>query len=162
MTEPLVSICVPTYRGAPWLAACLDSALAQTLSEFEVLVVDDESDDDTVAIAEDYAARDARVVLHRNPARLGLAPNWNRSVELARGTFIKFLVQRPNPFFGGCQFLLFPRQFLTPGSQSFVQTRFALRQLLLVFLLRFLCHLLFHTINAETDANGLVQEFLIS
>jgi glycosyltransferase involved in cell wall biosynthesis len=93
MTACLVSICVPTFNGAPWLAACLESALSQTLSDFEVLVVDDASDDGTVDVAMGFAARDSRVRVERNPERLGLAANWNRCLELANGTWIKFLFQ---------------------------------------------------------------------
>ena len=67
MADPLVTICIPTYRGAPWLAACLESALAQTQTDLEVLVVDDasddDSDDDTAAIGLEFAGRDDRVIV---------------------------------------------------------------------------------------------------
>ena len=82
--SPLVTICVPTFRGGPWIADCLTSALGQSLTELEVVLVDDASDDDTVAVAESFAARDQRLRIHRNERRLGLARNWNRAVELAR------------------------------------------------------------------------------
>ena len=90
---PLVSICVPAYNGARFLRDCLDSALAQTCADFELLVVDDASGDDTAALARDYARRDRRVRIHENERSLGLVANWNRSVELARGTWIKLLFQ---------------------------------------------------------------------
>lgn len=90
---PLVSICVPAYNGARFLRECLDSALAQTCADFELLVVDDGSGDDTAALARDYARRDPRVRVHENERNLGLVPNWNRCVELARGTWIKPLFQ---------------------------------------------------------------------
>lgn len=91
--NPLVSVCVPTYNGARFLQQCLDSALGQSWRDLEVLVVDDGSGDESVAIARDYARRDPRVRVHVNPQNLGLVENWNRCVTLARGRWIKFLFQ---------------------------------------------------------------------
>ena len=90
---PLVSVCVPTYNGAEFLRECLVSLQAQTLRDFEVIIVDDESADGTVAVAESFAATDARFRIHRNPRRLGLVGNWNQCLGLARGEWIKFLFQ---------------------------------------------------------------------
>jgi glycosyltransferase involved in cell wall biosynthesis len=91
--DPLVSVCVPTFNGARFLRQCLDSALGQSWRDLEVLVVDDGSTDETLAIARDYARRDDRVRVVVNPANLGLVENWNRCVTLARGSWIKFLFQ---------------------------------------------------------------------
>ncbi|HEX6810023.1 MAG TPA: glycosyltransferase family 2 protein [Planctomycetota bacterium] len=93
MTSPRVSICVPTFRGAAWLAACLDTATAQTERDLEIVVCDDASDDDTVAIARRIAAQDARVRVIANEKRAGLAGNWNRTIAAARGEWIKLLCQ---------------------------------------------------------------------
>ena len=93
MNEPLVSICVPTYNGARYLRECLDSAVGQTFRAIEIVIVDDASADETPAIAEEYARADDRVRLIRNPRRLGLVGNWNRSIELARGAWVKLLFQ---------------------------------------------------------------------
>ena len=93
MDEPLVSVCVPTYNGARYLQECLDSAVGQTHRNIEILVVDDASSDGTPAIVSDLARTDHRVRLHENPRRLGLVGNWNRSVELARGAWVKMLFQ---------------------------------------------------------------------
>lgn len=83
---PRVSVCVPTYNGARYLRETLDSILGQTWQDFELLVVDDDSGDDTEAIAKSYT--DPRIRFVRNPTRLGLAGNWNRCVELARGEYV--------------------------------------------------------------------------
>lgn len=91
--RPLVSVCIPTYNGALYLREALDSALSQTVSRLEVLIVDDASTDATLAVAHEYAARDPRVRVHLNPRRLGFARNWNRCLELAEGHWIKFLFQ---------------------------------------------------------------------
>ena len=88
-----VSICVPTYNGARYLRQCLDSALAQTFADFELLVVDDRSTDSTLDLAQHYVGGDPRISVRRNEQNLGLVANWNRCVELARGEWVKFLFQ---------------------------------------------------------------------
>jgi glycosyltransferase involved in cell wall biosynthesis len=90
---PFVSVCVPTYNGELYLSECLESVLAQTYEDFELLIVDDGSADKTLAIVEAYAKRDRRVRLVKNETNLGLAPNWNRCVEISKGEWIKFVFQ---------------------------------------------------------------------
>jgi glycosyltransferase involved in cell wall biosynthesis len=89
----LVSICIPTYNGASFLEACLDSVLAQTFRDLEILIVDDHSNDESVPIAQRYAARDSRIRVVINKQNLGLTGNWNQCVLLAHGEWIKFLFQ---------------------------------------------------------------------
>ncbi len=93
MSAPAVSICVPTYNGARYLAQTLESIERQSHSDFEVLVVDDGSTDATLELCGAYARRDPRVRLVRNERNRGLVGNWNRCVELARGRWIKFVFQ---------------------------------------------------------------------
>jgi glycosyltransferase involved in cell wall biosynthesis len=88
-----VSICMPTYNGAPYLRSAIESALSQSYPNFELLIVDDGSADDTIAIARGFANQDRRIKIHQNPQRLGLAGNWNRCIDLATGEWIKFLFQ---------------------------------------------------------------------
>lgn len=91
--KPLVSVCVPTYNGASFLAGCLESVLAQTFCDFEVLVVDDCSSDQSAEIAGAHARQDARVRTFVNQSNLGLVGNWNRCAQLARGEWVKFVFQ---------------------------------------------------------------------
>lgn len=91
MTAPLVSICIPTYNGAEWIRETINSALAQSYQSLEILIVDDASSDDTVELLRSF--KDERIRIVVNEKNVGLAANWNRCVELARGTFIKFLFQ---------------------------------------------------------------------
>ncbi|HEY0098744.1 MAG TPA: glycosyltransferase family 2 protein, partial [Pyrinomonadaceae bacterium] len=91
--RPTVSICIPTFNGAKYLHQAIESALAQSLTDFELLIVDDASTDDTLSIAQAFARRDARIRVHQNSRRLGLGGNWNRCLELAGGEWIKFLFQ---------------------------------------------------------------------
>lgn len=93
MAAPLISICIPAYNGERYLRECLDSCIAQTFRDFELVICDDGSTDRTVAIAEEYARQHTFIRLYKNPANLGLVGNWNRCLELAAGTWIKFLFQ---------------------------------------------------------------------
>lgn len=88
---PLVSIVMPVYNGAAWLRPCLDSILCQTMDDFELIVVDDASADETPGILADYAARDARmsVVTHARNTHAGVARN--DGMERATGTYLLFL-----------------------------------------------------------------------
>lgn len=86
----LISVIIPAYNVEAYLARCLDSVLAQTHRELELLVIDDGSTDGTAAIADAYAARDSRVkAIHQ--ANAGLPAVRNRGIELAAGSYITFV-----------------------------------------------------------------------
>ena len=87
--EPLVSICMPAFHADAWIGDAIESALAQTWQNFELIVVDDASSDSTLAVARSYDDRRLRV--EANPRNLGQARNHNRAVEFSRGTYVKFL-----------------------------------------------------------------------
>jgi glycosyltransferase involved in cell wall biosynthesis len=91
--DPAVSVCIPTYNGEKYLRKCLDSVSAQTFQDFEIRAVDDRSTDGTMDILEEYSKRDARVKVHRNERNQGIAPNWNRCLDVARGEWIKYVFQ---------------------------------------------------------------------
>ena len=94
MSNPVVSVCVPTYNGGAFLALTLKSIAAQTFEGYEVVIVDDHSTDDSVALAEQYAASDPRVKLLQPSERAGSsARNANRCLQHARGEWIKFNFQ---------------------------------------------------------------------
>ena len=86
-----VSILVTVYNREAYLAECLDSILSSNESDFEVIIVDDASSDRSVEIAEQYASRDPRVVLHENEKNLGDYGNRNRAASLASGKYLKYL-----------------------------------------------------------------------
>jgi glycosyltransferase involved in cell wall biosynthesis len=88
--SPKVSVLVPTYNYAHFLDETIQSALGQTYRDFELLIVDNCSDDDTAMVVAKYQ-HDQRVSFHRNEKNLGLVGNWNRCLELAKGEYIKFL-----------------------------------------------------------------------
>jgi glycosyltransferase involved in cell wall biosynthesis len=86
-SAPRVAIGAPVYNNAAFLPLALDSLLAQTFGDFGLVLVDDASTDETAEIAERYAARDERVVYHRNPERLGIIRSWRRAHDLALELF---------------------------------------------------------------------------
>lgn len=88
---PLVTVVIPTYNRAHMLPRALESVLAQTFEAFEVLVVDDGSTDDTVALMAEYEARDERVRYLVQPRNAGVSAARNRGLHEARGEFIAFL-----------------------------------------------------------------------
>jgi glycosyltransferase involved in cell wall biosynthesis len=89
-----LSVCVPTYNGAAYLAQTLNSISAQTFADFELLIVDDMSTDGTLDIAHAFAATDSRARVVRNTERAGSsARNANQCLRHARGEWIKFLFQ---------------------------------------------------------------------
>jgi glycosyltransferase involved in cell wall biosynthesis len=84
----LVSIVVTTYNGARYLAAQLDSIVQQTYSDLEIIISDDASTDTTWDIAQQYAARDARIVLLRHENNIGLHANLGEALSRATGEYI--------------------------------------------------------------------------
>jgi glycosyltransferase involved in cell wall biosynthesis len=88
---PIVSIGMPVFNGECFLEAAIDSVLAQSLDDFELIVCDNASTDRTAEICRDYAARDPRIRYHRNPRNLGAAPNYNLAFSYARGRYFKWL-----------------------------------------------------------------------
>jgi glycosyltransferase involved in cell wall biosynthesis len=86
-SAPAVSVAISVYNGERFLQQALDSILAQTFEDFEVVVVDDGSTDATPAILHDLSRRDERIQVHRHENR-GLARAINRAVALARAPII--------------------------------------------------------------------------
>jgi glycosyltransferase involved in cell wall biosynthesis len=84
--DPRLTVAIPTYNGARHLADALRGILAQAGVAFELVVSDDRSDDETMAIVRAEAGDRARVAV--NGERLGLAGNWNRCVALARAPLV--------------------------------------------------------------------------
>jgi glycosyltransferase involved in cell wall biosynthesis len=89
--RPEVSVCIPAYNGEAYLGRAIASVLAQTFSDFELVVVDDASTDGTAAVVGRFA--DPRFRLVRNETNLGQEGNWNRALAEASGRYVKILPQ---------------------------------------------------------------------
>lgn len=87
----LVSIVIPTYNRAWGLKLAIESALAQSHANIEVMIVDDCSQDETAQVAEAAASKDGRVVFFRQPANVGMVSNWGYGLHHAKGEFVIFL-----------------------------------------------------------------------
>jgi len=91
LRNPRVSICIPTWNAAPYVQQAISSALTQTYGDFELLLVDDASTDETLDVFSNF--KDGRIHVLRNARRLGIPQNWNQCLKLARGVYVKFLFQ---------------------------------------------------------------------
>ncbi len=89
MSKPLVSICIPTYNRASMVGDAIQSALDQTYSPIEVLVVDNASGDNIEEVIKTF--HDPRLKFVKNEKNLGLFGNFNRCIELAQGKYIHIL-----------------------------------------------------------------------
>lgn len=87
--SPRVSVIVPSYNHAKYIKESLESALSQDFADLEVLVVDDGSTDDSVAIAESVS--DPRLKVFRNPANVGAYTTQNAALDRASGEFVAIL-----------------------------------------------------------------------
>ncbi|HEY3914360.1 MAG TPA: glycosyltransferase family 2 protein [Verrucomicrobiae bacterium] len=89
--QPSISVLIPTYNYARYLPEAIESVLAQDLQDFELLVVDDCSTDNTAEVVRPFCSRDARIRFSVNSSNVGMVNNWNLCLEQARGEYIKFL-----------------------------------------------------------------------
>jgi glycosyltransferase involved in cell wall biosynthesis len=88
---PRLSIGLPVYNGEDFLAESLDSLLGQTYEDFELIISDNASTDETADICRGYAKQDSRIRYVRQPHNLGCAPNHNVLVQYARGELFKWV-----------------------------------------------------------------------
>ncbi len=86
--EKLVSIVLPIYNGEKYMRESINSVLAQTYTNWELLIIDDGSTDNTAKIAFDYTARDSRIRYFKNPQNLRLPRSLNRGFSLASGLYL--------------------------------------------------------------------------
>ena len=89
--SPRLSVIMPTYNRSTTVRRAINSILVQTFSDFEFIIVDDSSTDDTPSILLEYASRDERIVLLRQEKNQGQAAARNLGVNKARGKYIAFM-----------------------------------------------------------------------
>ena len=89
--NPLVSVLMTSYNRELYIAEAIESVLASTYKNFELIIVDDHSHDKTVSIAERYKAQDHRVSIHINEKNLGDYPNRNKAAEYAKGIYLLYV-----------------------------------------------------------------------
>ncbi len=89
--QPKVSILIPVFNRKDFITECIQSALHQTFTDFEIIVVDNASDDGTWEICQQFAAVDQRVRIFRNESNIGPVRNWMRCAQEAKGVLSKIL-----------------------------------------------------------------------
>lgn len=91
ITPVLISVIMPAYNAAPFIEEAVRSVMTQTVSEWELLVLDDGSRDDTCTVVERLAAEDCRIRLLRNETNMGVAKTRNRGFSLCKGQYVALL-----------------------------------------------------------------------
>ena len=91
MINPKISILTTVYNREKYLVACMDSVLASSYQDWELIIVDDVSTDTSLAIAKSYEKKDARIKVYVNDKNLGDYPNRNKAASYAKGKYIKYL-----------------------------------------------------------------------
>src|SRR3989344_4964531 len=87
----MISIIILTYNRAGFISEAIKSALEQSFSDWELIIIDDASQDNTREIAEDYAKKDSRIKYFRNDEHLRISKSRNKALGLARGEYIAVL-----------------------------------------------------------------------
>jgi teichuronic acid biosynthesis glycosyltransferase TuaG len=106
----LVSVITPAYNCAEYIEECIESVLNQTYQNWEMLIVNDKSTDNTQSIVESYAKKDSRIKLFNQEKNAGAAAARNKALELSQGRFVAFLdsddAWRPNKLERQLEFML--------------------------------------------------------
>lgn len=88
--NPLVSILMTSYNREKYITEAIESVLSSNYKNFELIIVDDFSQDNTVNIIQEFADKDARISFYKNEVNLGQFANRNKAVGFAKGTYLKF------------------------------------------------------------------------
>ena len=91
MAKPKVSLGLPVYNGELYLHNALTTLLQQDFEDFELIICDNASTDATADICRSFAGKDARILYVRNERNIGLGANHNRTFELSRGQYFKWV-----------------------------------------------------------------------
>lgn len=90
VTSPLLSIIVPVYNVEEYLPRCIDSILSQIFTDFELILINDGSQDRSGEICDEYAQKDNKIIVIHQPNR-GVSATRNRGLDIARGVYITFI-----------------------------------------------------------------------
>ena len=133
---PAISVCIPTYNGAKYIAQTIESILNQTFTDFEIIVSDDGSSDKTLEIVGSF--NDSRIVRIDRLSKVGAEANWNNAVATASASLVK-LVCQDDLLYPQClevevqtmsksenqdvSFCFHLRDFVTPNSRKLMSRR---------------------------------------
>ena len=91
LMPPKVSVLTTVYNREKYITECIESVLASSFQDWEMIIVDDQSVDRSVEIAQSYAQQDERIKVYVNEVNLGDYPNRNKAASLATGKYLKYL-----------------------------------------------------------------------
>jgi len=91
LTDMELSIGLPVYNGEKFIRKCLDSLLAQTFKNFEIIISDNASTDDTQKICQEYLKKDERIRYIQQEKNIGLLPNFNFVLKQAKNEFFMWI-----------------------------------------------------------------------
>jgi len=120
--RPLVSVLMTTYNREKYLVQAVESVLASTYENFELIIVDDQSKDRSLAIAQELAAKDSRIRVVLNEKNMGDYPNRNKAASIAMGKYLKYV---------DADDLIYPTglEVLVDGMERFPEAGFGLGSL---------------------------------
>lgn len=82
-----ISVFIPLFNAEKFIVQSIESVLAQTFTDWELLVLDDNSTDKSYEVAKNYEAKDGRIKVEKNPANLGMVANWNKGINNCHSEF---------------------------------------------------------------------------
>jgi glycosyltransferase involved in cell wall biosynthesis len=91
MKNPTVSVLMTVWNRENFIRESIESVLDSTFKDFELIIVDDKSSDNSIEIAKEYEKKDSRVKIHKNTVNIGDYPNRNKAASLAIGKYIKYV-----------------------------------------------------------------------
>lgn len=89
--SPLVSVLIPSYNYGSYISEAIQSVLDQTITDFELIIIDNCSTDNTEEIVKEFSEKDNRVSFVKNKQNIGMYRNYNQALLLAKGKYIKYL-----------------------------------------------------------------------
>ncbi|MBJ7879164.1 glycosyltransferase family 2 protein [Gelidibacter salicanalis] len=89
--EPLVSVLMTVYNREKYISEAIESVLLSTYTNFELIIVDDRSKDNSLSIAKSYESKDQRIKVYLNEQNLGDYPNRNQAASFAKGKYLKYV-----------------------------------------------------------------------
>ena len=104
MLEPLISVLMTAYNREKYIAEAIESVLFSTYQNWELIIVDDYSTDNTIAIAKEFEKKDQRIRVYINEKNLGDYPNRNKAARYAKGKYLKYLDSDDKIFADGLEY----------------------------------------------------------
>jgi teichuronic acid biosynthesis glycosyltransferase TuaG len=91
MINPLISIIMPAYNAHKYISLSIESVIKQSYLNWELIIIDDYSSDNTFTLAKKYEKQNSKVIVYHNELNMGVSKTRNRGIELAQGDYIAFL-----------------------------------------------------------------------